>query len=498
MPMSYLLRDDLKDNHTFLDKALADISTIITILDISGKVIFVNKVVNGIDIKKFIGSSIYDHFPCNTTQKVKSCIQEVCATNQKVDFEDVFIDCKDRKHFYNHSFTPIFTDNILTGVTIVSTEITKLKRLETELLRAQDISALTLDSLSIGIWDYDLLSGVITWDDMTYNILGWTRDAFDKSFETFLTKIIHPDDQEAFELGNVYARKNGVEEIRELRFIHGKEGRERWLRIKSKHFRNDDGVVVRLCGICWDATEIIEQEGAKKESLELLRQNDELKEFAYLASHDLKAPLRTLRSFSDLLSRQYEGQLDEKATKYLKFISEAAEEMDTQIKELLTYSLVGQHKDKELVDCNLVVNKIISKLSFAIETSGCEVVVEQLPSVVAHVTDISLLFQNLISNAIKFHNPDRKPTVNISAKAIGETWQFEIKDNGIGIEEKHQKKIFTIFERLHSKEEFEGTGIGLAHCRKIVELHKGKIWVKSIFGVGSTFLFTIGREQRKP
>lgn len=198
-----------------------------------------------------------------------------------------------------------------------------------------------------------------------------------------------------------------------------------------------------------------------------------------------------MKSYSDLLSNRYSDQLDDKANKYLQFIGEAAVDMDNQIKELLNYSLVGQHKDAEWVNCNELVNHILTKLSNTISATDTKVVVQPLPTILAYATDMSTLFQNLISNALKFYSKARKLVISISVIEIEDSWKFEIKDNGIGIDEKYLTKIFAIFERLNNKEEFAGTGIGLAHCRKIVELHGGKIWAKSKLGEGSSFFFTI-------
>lgn len=234
-----------------------------------------------------------------------------------------------------------------------------------------------------------------------------------------------------------------------------------------------------------------EQQINKLKAAELERQNKELKQFAYLASHDLKGPLKTVSNYIQLLDRKYKRKLDEQAGVFIDFISSAVDRMNTQIKDLLDYSLIGQNKEQSLIDCNVMVKAIQSNLSFSIAESKATFEIDPLPQIQGYETELYLLFQNLISNALKFHKKDSKPHIKIAAQKEGDYWRFMIQDNGIGIEKQYQERIFVIFQRLHTREEFEGTGIGLAHCQKIVELHKGKIWVESQPDEGSTFYFTI-------
>ena len=235
---------------------------------------------------------------------------------------------------------------------------------------------------------------------------------------------------------------------------------------------------------------------AEQANIDLERKNKELEQFAYIASHDLQEPLRTTSSFVELLQKQYHGKLDEKADKYITFILEASDRMKMLIKNLLDYSQIGRKKELETVDCDKMLHNVLADLGIAISEAGADIKHDPLPVIYGYPTELKQLFQNLITNAIKFKKEDASPKINISVQKIEGAWQFGFKDNGIGIEEKHHEKIFAIFQRLHTGTEYEGSGIGLSHCKKIVELHNGRIWVESTPGNGSTFNFTI-KENKK-
>lgn len=225
---------------------------------------------------------------------------------------------------------------------------------------------------------------------------------------------------------------------------------------------------------------------------ELKKTNDELEHFAYVASHDLQEPLRTISNFVGLFQKQYEGKLDKNADEYLNFITESTSRMQTLIKDLLDYSRIGKKDlNKTDIDCNILLKEALDDLSKSINESAAEIHTEKLPIIKGYPLEIKSLFQNLISNAIKFQKKDTHPIIHIAAKDNNTEWLFTIKDNGIGIDKIYYNKLFVLFQRLHNKGEYPGTGIGLVQCRKIVELHGGKIWVDSQIGKGSTFYFTI-------
>lgn len=230
-----------------------------------------------------------------------------------------------------------------------------------------------------------------------------------------------------------------------------------------------------------------------KSNGDLERSNKDLEQFAYIASHDLKEPLRTIGTFTDLLKYKFEANLNDSGKKYIYFITDGVHRMSSLINSLLTYSRAGQEsKELEKVDLNNLISDILADLTIVIDEKNVEVDIEKLPTIYCNRDQMSMLFSNLILNGIKF-NTSKQPIITISSSQIEDYWQFSVKDNGIGIPEEYQQQIFEIFKRLHSKEEYEGTGIGLALCKRIVETHAGKIWLESTPEKGSEFHFTIAK-----
>ena len=219
----------------------------------------------------------------------------------------------------------------------------------------------------------------------------------------------------------------------------------------------------------------------------------ELEQFTYVSNHDLQEPLRTLTQFTQLFNEKYAGTLDEEGEKYLEFIGRSAVRMSSLVKDLLDYSLLGQESSMTKVDLNTVVEAALNDLADSITVSNAKITVQEMPTLNGYETELRLMFQNLIGNAIKYQGPGIVPVVNVSVIGSETEWLFSVRDNGIGIDQKHFEKIFIIFQRLHNRSEYEGTGIGLAHCKKIAELHGGRIWVESMPGEGSTFIFSIPR-----
>ncbi len=228
-----------------------------------------------------------------------------------------------------------------------------------------------------------------------------------------------------------------------------------------------------------------------KQAGELKRSNAELEQFAYVASHDLQEPLRMVAGYTHLLARRYKEKLDQEAHEFIEFAVDGAKRMQILINDLLTFSRVGT-KGKEFapVDCEAVFGRTIAGLAMAVQESGAKITHDPLPTVMADDTQLEQLFQNLIGNAIKYRN-SKPPQIYVTCERAGQDWLFTVKDDGIGIDPKEAEKIFVIFKRLHSREEFEGSGIGLAVCKKIVERHGGRIWVESELGKGATFYFTL-------
>lgn len=254
----------------------------------------------------------------------------------------------------------------------------------------------------------------------------------------------------------------------------------------------EDGRIVGAVVTFMDITERRRsEEELKKLSEELARSNADLQQFASTASHDLQEPLRVVAGFVNLLAKRYKGRLDEKADEFIGFAIEGTRRMEVLIKDLLAYSQVEtQSKSFEPIECSAALDKAVFNLQAAIKDSGAIVTRNDLPTVAADSSQLIRLFQNLIGNAIKFHGKE-PPKIQVFAERRGRYWVFSVRDNGIGIEPEFKDRIFIIFQRLHERREYPGTGIGLAICKKIVERHGGKIWFESEPGKGSTFFFTI-------
>ncbi|MDD5773501.1 MAG: PAS domain S-box protein [bacterium] len=355
---------------------------------------------------------------------------------------------------------------------------------EKRLNRAQEISHL-------GGWELNLINNRLSWSDEVYRIFGFEPQEFTATYEAFLDAI-HPDDRAAVDSAYSGSVREGSDKYEiEHRIVKRSTGEIRFVHEKCEHIRDASGKIIRSVGMVHDITE------RKKAEDNLKRANENLEQFAYVASHDLQEPLRTMSSFSQLLAHRYKARLDPDADDFIDFITDAANRMQKLIIDLLAYSRIGRvETQKTDVDCNSVLGKVVTILSSVIEGTGAVITHDTLPVSVCNESNFLQLFQNLISNAIKFRGKEA-PHIHISAKKNGNEWLFSVSDNGIGIDEKYKEKIFLIFQRLHGRDKYPGTGIGLSICKKIIETHGGRIWVESQVGKGSTFYFTIPANIQK-
>lgn len=243
------------------------------------------------------------------------------------------------------------------------------------------------------------------------------------------------------------------------------------------------------------AADLIERSQAEKALQNL---NADLKHFSYAASHDLQEPLRMVMSYTQLLARQYKGRLDQEADQLIAYAVEGAQRMEALLRDLREYCSVNEQKIQNLgsIDCSRVLEKALAYLDFPLQESGAVVTHDSLPMVLAEEFPLTLLFQNLIGNAIKYRRLEAPPRIHLSAQRSAAAWRISVTDNGIGIEAKHLETIFAPFKRLHGAE-YPGTGLGLAMCQRVVERYRGQIWVESKYGQGSTFHFTLPASTRR-
>lgn len=383
--------------------------------------------------------------------------------------------------------------------TLISTiaqgnDITERKKAEQRLNEAREKLNLALDNGNIGTFERDLATNSLVWDYRMEKMFGYQEGTFEGTYEAFEKCLVEED----IPLTRAASRR-AIEENVPFETVYRiklPNGNINHINAKGLVVRDKEGKAIKLAGVCFDVTDM--KKGAEntlfKLNEELHRSNKELEQFAYVASHDLQEPLRMVSSFTQLLQKRYENQLDEDAQQFIRYAVDGAVRMQGLINDLLNYSRIGTRgKQFGPVDFNNVMGKTLNNLSISIQEKNAFVVNDDLPAVFGDEGQLVQLMQNLVGNALKFSKTT--PRVHISAIKQDGFYLFSVKDNGIGIENQYFDKIFLIFQRLVTKEEYKGTGIGLALCKRIVERHGGKIWVESQPGEGTTFYFTLLKEK---
>ncbi len=379
------------------------------------------------------------------------------------------------------------------GVVMSFVDVTELKQTQDQYARQSDMFQQVLDGAMAGYWEFRPASNDFYMSPSFKAMLGRSDDEIGNTLEG-MRQLVHPDDLAMVdaELDRLLAvdedgRPTGLAgDLYEMETrFHHVDGSVVWMWCRGNLVADDDGSM-RATGCYVDVTEL------KLIEADLLRSNDELKQFAYLTSHDLQEPLRTVSNFVEVLEKRYSQNLDDAGRQYLGIVMQATHRMQNLIRGILDYSRIGREVAEEVVDVGSVIESVIDDLDSSIQEAGADIDVNPMPKVVGYESELRMLFSNLISNAIKFRRPDVPPVIKINVKRIDEAcWRFSVIDNGIGIEREHRERIFEIFNRLHTKDEFEGAGIGLAHARKIVELHGGTISIESEYGAGSTVHFEL-------
>lgn len=379
-------------------------------------------------------------------------------------------------------------------------DITGRKKAEAQLKKSEEQYRQIVETAEEGILLGDENNRIIFVNKKMAEILEYTAEEMVGKKDKY---FMH-DKEFDFALQIADEAKQRIKATYEVKFIT-KSGTHVWAYISSNPVFSEEGIYKGSLAMVTDITkrklddELLQksQHNLEANNRELERKNKELEQFAYVASHDLQEPLRTTISFVKIFKQQYFGKIDAKSDKYLTYITQASDRMRVLIKDLLDFSRIGNNKNEEQVDCNIILQDVTADIGKAINESGAEIKAEYLPVVSGYATELKQLFQNLIINAIKFRKKDIPPKISITAHQKNDYWRFAFTDNGIGIDQQHNERIFIIFQRLHTRTEYQGSGIGLSHCKKIVELHHGKIWVESTPNKGSTFYFTIHSPKEK-
>ena len=372
-------------------------------------------------------------------------------------------------------------------------DITARKRVEDELKLMSNRLLLATRAASIGVWDFDPANNRLVWDDQMFRIFGVKPEDFSGTYEGWAATV-HPDDL-ARESEKVMRALRGEEDFdSEFRVIWPDKS-IRHIKANASVQRDESGKAVHMIGTNWDITnqKHVEEE-LKRTVAELALSNADLDQFASVASHDLQEPLRAIAGCTELLDRGYREKLDARAGELIQHTVEGAKRMQTLIHDLLAYSRVGTRgKGFEQTDSNAALDRALANLATAVRETEAVITRDALPMLNADPTQLPQLFQNLIGNGLKF-SAGKTPEIHIGAQQKDGDWVFSVRDHGIGIEPQYRDRIFVIFQRLHTRTEYPGTGIGLAICKRIIERHGGRIWVESEPGHGSTFFFTIPEE----
>ena len=364
-------------------------------------------------------------------------------------------------------------------------DITNIKKSNEKLRKIQERFSLTIAGSQNGIWDWDIQSGNIFWSKRFKEIIGYLDDEIDGSYDLFLDHV-HPDHRKrVLRHAEDHLKKKKPFSIEYK--IRKKDGSHIWVWSKGQALWDKDNSPIRMCGSITDINDLKIAEAKLKEK------NEELERFVFMASHDLREPLRKIISFGSKIKENCNSQ----NTAYIERMNSSARRMQKLIADLLKYSRIGIDEDSEFenINMNKLIRDIKEDLIVSIEENKAKVSIHCPTEIRGEPTHIRALFQNLISNALKFKNRKEKPIIKVYSRTREASIHIFVEDNGIGIDPEYHKRIFECFQRLNGKSEYPGSGIGLAICKKIVDLHKGEIKVHSELNKGTSFEVIFPRNE---
>lgn len=451
-----------------------------------------------------IGKLYTEILPELTNQEIFEQLREVLSTgisfhakNKRVD---IVIDGILKIHYFNYSFTPLFNaEGQVYGVMNTAAEVTDLNLARQQTIEAEEKLRLAVENADLGTYEIDLKGNVVKTSGKFKEI--WDID--ETVTQQHIIERLHPDDlwirdkayNEALTSGNISY---------EIRIIHS-DSSIHWVRINGKFTFDEDGKPNTILGIVQDITEQIQSAEAlsqlvTKRTEELQRSNEDLMQFAHIISHDLKEPVRKVKIFSGILKSEVGTAISETGNSHIDKIQNAADRMSLMVDGILKYSTINASGyPTEKIDLNDIIENIKSDLELVIQEKRAILIQDQLPVIEGSAILIHQLFYNLINNALKFSKAEEPPRVTIHSEIVKKEGQDYIKitihDNGIGFDASHTEKMFTAFERLHSKDQYEGTGLGLALCKKIVDRHNGTIEAVGVIDEGADFIVSIPLRQ---
>jgi PAS domain S-box-containing protein len=470
----------------------------VAVIDLKGEFVLVNEALCsmvGYSQKELIGRNFADFVhPDDRPRSLELFAEGLTGQNKHHTLEFRTTHRDGRILWLYSSPTALVQENETIGFSAIIHDITERVQMEKALQQSEEKFRNVLDNSHDMIYSMNLQTGRYEYVSPASNqVLGYSPEEFQALGSDELIALVHPDDAEKLQQNITDLITHGENRALSAEYrIKNRELDYRWVSDNRSVVYDGGNMPVAIVGNLRDITE--RKQGDEKLNQimsELARSNTELERFAYVASHDLQEPLRMVASYTQLLARRYRGKLDSDADEFIGYAVDGATRMQQLINALLDYSRVSTRgKPFGPTGCEEILNQAIANLQASIKENDAVVTHDHLPIVMADGTQMVQLFQNLVGNAIKFHS-ERQPKVHVGAERNGTEWIFSVGDNGIGIDPQYFDRIFVVFHRLHGRGEYPGTGIGLAICKKIIERHKGRIWVESQPGNGATFYFTI-------
>jgi PAS domain S-box-containing protein len=366
----------------------------------------------------------------------------------------------------------------------VNVDVTERNAAEQALRDSEERQRLAADAGKVGLWDWDIRSDSVVWSDRVYEFHGVAPGTFGGAVRDFAA-LVHPEDQKRVGDAIAAALQDRLPYELEFRVLRP-DGETRWLTTSARVVYGDDGTPIRMLGATLDVTERHDSEER------LRRSNEELEEFAFVASHDLQEPLRMINAYTELLLRRLHVKDDSEVQEYRRYIEQGVARMQELIHDLLAYSRVihAERESRGTADLQQALEKALRTLESRFLETGATIVGDRLPLVRGEESQFEQVFQNLLGNSLKYCHPDRTPEIRVTVSQTEHECTITIGDNGIGFDQKYSERIFKLFKRLH-KDEYPGTGLGLAICKRIVERHGGRIWAEGVRDQGCRFHFTV-------